>query len=51
MASKMDLTESEILELGQQINVAMHSVTNVDQILQDTRGSLSAYAKTPNYNT
>ncbi len=37
----MDLTESEILELGQQINVAVDSVTNVDEILQETRGGLA----------
>ncbi len=37
----MDLTKDEILELGQQINVAIDSVTNVDEILMETRGSLT----------
>lgn len=36
----MDLTETEILELGQEINVAISSVTNVDEILEDTTEDL-----------
>ncbi len=41
MAAKMDLTQDEIQDLGQQINVAIDSVTNVDVILQNTRSDLS----------
>lgn len=36
----MDLTEAEILQLGENINLAISSVSNVDQILQDTNADL-----------
>ncbi len=36
----MDLTESEILQLGQEINLAIDSVSDVDQILDDTNDDL-----------
>lgn len=42
MEAKMDLTEEEIQNLGQDINLAIANVNNVDQILDDTTNDLMA---------
>ncbi|WP_233530803.1 hypothetical protein, partial [Gelidibacter salicanalis] len=40
LAAEMDLDSSEISDLAGEINVAINSVTNVDQILAETSDDL-----------